>query len=174
MSVRFEPDPAVTPEVRDGICQLWADVSNAGGAVGFVPPVTPQDVRSHLLRHLAALAEGGERLLLGRDADGRVVATAFLTTNWHWMSTHWLWVSTVMVHPDLQGRGAGRALMAAVADVARGVDGIIGLRLTCRGGTGLDRFYASCGYREIGRAPRAIKLADDDLRDDLTMWLDLA
>ncbi|MEW1658976.1 MULTISPECIES: GNAT family N-acetyltransferase [unclassified Streptomyces] len=173
MSLRFEPDPALTPEVGDGIRALWADVANAGGAVGFVPPVTPEDVRPDFLRHLAALAEGRERLLIGRDADGRVAATAFLTFNRHRMSTHWLWVYTVMVHPALQGRGVGRALMAAVADAARSVDGIIGLRLTCRGGTGLDRFYASCGYREIGRAPRAIKLADGDFRDDLTMWLDL-
>ncbi|GAA2676121.1 GNAT family N-acetyltransferase [Streptomyces lunalinharesii] len=174
MSVRFELDPAVTPEVRDGIRALWADVANAGGAVGLVPPVTPEDVRPDLVRHLLALTEGRERLLIGRDAGGRVVATAFLTLNWHRMSTHWLWVYTVMVHPDLQGRGVGRALMAAVADAARGIDDIIGLRLTCRGGTGLRRFYESCGYQEIGRAPRAIKLADGDFRDDVTMWLDLA
>ncbi|SHK95833.1 GNAT family N-acetyltransferase [Streptomyces yunnanensis] len=173
MSVRFELDPAVTPEVRDGICALWADVSNAGGAVGFVPPVTSADIRPDLVRHLAALAEGRERLLVGRDADGRIVATAFLTLNWHRMYTHWLWVYTVMVHPSFQGRGVGRALMAAVSDAARGIDGIIGLRLTCRGGTGLRRFYEACGYREIGRAPRAIKLAADDFRDDVTMWLDL-
>ncbi|MFJ9617129.1 GNAT family N-acetyltransferase [Streptomyces noursei] len=173
MSVRFELDPAVTPEVRDGICALWADVSNAGGAVGFVPPVTSADIRADLVRHLAALAEGRERLLVGRDADGRIVANAFLILNRHRMSTHWLWVYTVMVHPSLQGRGVGRALMAAVSGAARGIDGIIGLRLTCRSGTGLRRFYETCGYREIGRAPRAIKLADDDFRDDVTMWLDL-
>ncbi|MFF2812074.1 GNAT family N-acetyltransferase [Streptomyces sp. NPDC058000] len=174
MSVRFELDPAVTPEVRDGICALWAEVANAGGAVGFAPPVTPEDIRPGLVRHLAAMAEKRERLLIGRDGDGRVAATAFLTFNWHWMSTHWLWVYTVMVHPARQGQGVGRALMAAVADAARGIDGIIGLRLTCRGGTGLRRFYEACGYQEIGRAPRAIKLADGDFRDDVTMWLDLA
>ncbi|MCK7623623.1 GNAT family N-acetyltransferase [Streptomyces sp. RS10V-4] len=173
MSVRFELDPAVTPDVRDGICALWADVSNAGGAVGFVPPVTPEDIRPDLVRRLAALAEGDERLVAGRDAGGRVVATAFLARNRHRLYTHWLWVYTVMVHPSLQGRGVGRALMAAVADAARTTGGAIGLRLTCRGGTGLSRFYASCGYREIGRAPRAIRLADDDYRDDVTMWLDL-
>ncbi|MFE4019931.1 GNAT family N-acetyltransferase [Streptomyces sp. NPDC059101] len=173
MSVRFELDPAVTPEVRDGICALWAEVANAGGAVGFVPPVAPKDTRAGLVRHLAAMADGRERLLVGRDGGGRVAATAFLTFNWHGMSTHWLWVYTVMVRPALQGRGVGRALMAAVADAARGIDGIIGLRLTCRGGTGLSRFYEACGYQEIGRAPRAIKLADGDFRDDVTMWLDL-
>ncbi|MFG2139243.1 GNAT family N-acetyltransferase [Streptomyces sp. NPDC048650] len=173
MSVRFDLDPAVTPELRDGICALWADVSNAGGAVGFVPPVTRDDVRADLLRHLAAMAEGRARLVTGRDADGRVVATAFLTLNSHRLMRHWLWVYTVMVHPDHQGRGTGRALMSAVADAARTVDGVHGIRLTCRGGTGVSRFYGSCGYKEVGRVPGAIKVAEGDYRDDVTMWLDL-
>ncbi|MCL6303022.1 GNAT family N-acetyltransferase [Streptomyces kronopolitis] len=174
MNVRFDLDPSVTPALRDGICALWTDVSNADGAVGFVPPVTPEDVRPELLRHLAAMAEGRTRLLVGRDPDGRVVAAAFLTLNTHRLMRHWLWVYTVMVHPSLQGRGVGRELMAAVADAARSLDGIRGIRLTCRGGTGLSRFYASCGYKEVGRVPGAIKVADGDVRDDITMWQELA
>ncbi|GLW17359.1 N-acetyltransferase [Streptomyces sp. NBRC 13847] len=174
MNVRFDLDPSVTPALRDGICALWTDVSNADGAVGFVPPVTPEDVRPELLRHLAAMAEGRTRLLVGRDPDGRVVAAAFLTLNTHRLMCHWLWVYTVMVHPSLQGRGVGRELMAAVAEAARSLEGIRGIRLTCRGGTGLSRFYASCGYKEVGRVPGAIKVADGDVRDDITMWQELA
>ncbi|MFF2923193.1 GNAT family N-acetyltransferase [Streptomyces celluloflavus] len=173
MSVRFDLDPSVTSELRDGICALWTDVSNAGGAVGFVPPVTPEDVRPDLLGHLAAMAEGRERLVVGRDAAGRVLATAFLNLNSHRLMRHWLWVYTVMVHPSQQGRGTGRELMTAVADAARTLDGITGIRLTCRGGTGISRFYAACGYKEVGRVPGAIKVADGDLRDDVTMWLEL-
>ncbi|MFJ6751298.1 MULTISPECIES: GNAT family N-acetyltransferase [unclassified Streptomyces] len=173
MSVRFDLDPSVTPELRDGIAALWTDVSNAGGAVGFVPPVTREDVRPDLLRHLTAMADGRERLVVGRDADGRVRATAFLTLNSHRLMRHWLWVYTVMVHPDLQGQGTGRALMAAVADAADTLDGISGIRLTCRGGTGARHFYEACGYKEVGRVPGAIKVAEGDLRDDITMWLDL-
>lgn len=30
MNVRFDLDPSVTPELHDGICALWAEVSNAG------------------------------------------------------------------------------------------------------------------------------------------------
>ncbi|MEV0368643.1 GNAT family N-acetyltransferase [Streptomyces sp. NPDC050636] len=173
MRVRFDPDPSVTPELRDGVCALWADVSNADRAVGCVPPVTPEDVRPDLLQQLTAMAEGRARLLVGRDEDGRVVATAFLTLNTQRLMKHWLWVFTVMVHPTLQGQGIGRALMTAVADAARALDGIRGIRLTCRGGTGLSRFYTTCGYKEVGRVPGAIRVADDDFRDDVTMWLDL-
>ncbi|MFI9026761.1 GNAT family N-acetyltransferase [Streptomyces sp. NPDC053560] len=174
MSVRFDLDPSVTPELRDGICTLWADVSNAGGAVGFVPPVTREDIRPELIKHLAAMAEGRARLIVGRDAAGTPLATAFVYANTHRLMKHWLWVYSVMVHPSLQGQGVGRDLMAAVADAARETEAVRGLRLTCRGGTGADRFYASCGYKEVGRVPDAIKVADDDYRDDITMWREVA
>jgi GNAT superfamily N-acetyltransferase len=166
-------DPAVTPELRDGILDLWTDVSNAGGAVGFVPPVTREDIRPQLLKHFAAMAEGQVRLLVGHDEDGRVAATAFLTLNTHRLMKHWLWLYTVMVHPRHQGKGHGRDLLAAAADAARGIDGIEAIRLTCRGGLGLERFYASCGYKEVGRIPGAIRVAPGDDRDDVIMLLPL-
>jgi GNAT superfamily N-acetyltransferase len=169
----FELDPAITPGLRDGVCRLGADVSNAGGAVGFVPPVTGDDIRPELLKHLAAMAEGRTRLLVGRDETGTVAATAFFTFNTHRLMRHWCWLYTVMVHPSHQGNGCGRDLMAAAEDAARGMDGISGIRLTCRGGMDLERFYGSCGYKEVGRVPGAIKVADDDYRDDITMWLPL-
>ncbi|MFH9423225.1 GNAT family N-acetyltransferase [Streptomyces sp. NPDC017529] len=174
MDLRFDLDPAVTPELTDGIRSLWADVSNAGGAVGFVPPVTAEDVRPDLLAHLVAISEERARLVVGRDERGRVLATAFLHLNTRGLLKHWLWAYTVMVHPALQGQGAGAALMAAVDEAARSIGGIRGIRLTCRGGTGLDAFYASCGYKEVGRVPRAIRVAGDDFRDDITMWRELA
>ncbi|MFF1836153.1 GNAT family N-acetyltransferase [Streptomyces sp. NPDC058231] len=173
MALTFELDPKVDRTLRDGISGLWADVSNAGGAVGFVPPVTADEIRPELVKHLAAMAEGRTRLLVGYDEEGAVAATAFLTHNTHRLMGHWLWIYTVMVHPRHQGKGYGRDLMAAAAEGARGIDGIEAIRLTCRGGTGADRFYASCGYKEVGRVPGAIRVADGDDRDDIVMLLPL-
>ncbi|CAM5703481.1 N-acetyltransferase OS=Streptomyces fumanus OX=67302 GN=GCM10018772_60430 PE=4 SV=1 [Streptomyces fumanus] len=141
--------------------------------MGFVPPVTREEIRPELVRHLVAMAEGRTRLLVGHDADGRVAATAFLTFNTHRLMTHWLWLYTVMVHPRHQGQGYGRDLLAAAADAARTCEGIEAIRLTCRGGTGLERFYASCGYKEVGRVPGAIRVAPGDDRDDVFMLLPL-
>ncbi|OEU85145.1 acetyltransferase [Streptomyces abyssalis] len=174
MPLTFELDPSVTSQLRDELCVLWADVTNAEGAVGFVPPVTPEAVRPDLLAHLAAVDDGRTRMLVGRDADGTVVATAFLVLNTHRLKRHWCSVYTVMIHPSLQGKGHGRDLMSAIEKAARGMEGITALRLTCRGGLGLERFYAGCGYREVGRLPGAIKVADGDLRDDVTLWLALS
>jgi GNAT superfamily N-acetyltransferase len=173
MPLTFHLDPEMRPELRDGICALWADVTNAGGAVGFVPPVSADDIRPELVRHLVAMAEGRARLLVGLDGHGRVLATAFFTFNTHRLMRHWCWLYTVMVHPAHQGQGYGCELMAAVEEAARGMDGIDGLRLGCRGGLGLERFYGSCGYKEVGRVPGAIKVADGEFRDDVTMWLPL-
>ncbi|MGW2208567.1 N-acetyltransferase family protein [Streptomyces sp. NPDC001781] len=176
MPLTFTLDPSVTPELRDGLLDLWADVTDAGGAVGFVAPAAREDIRLELVRSLARLAQGHSRLLIGRDDEdgaGRVVATAFLTFNTHRLMDHWLWLYTVMVHPKHQGRGHGRDLLAAAADAARGIDGIDAIRLGCRGGLGLEHFYASCGYREVGRVPDAIRVGPGEYRDDVTMLLTL-
>ncbi|WP_432174490.1 N-acetyltransferase family protein [Streptomyces sp. Tue6028] len=169
MALTFELDPATTPALRDELLDLWVDVTNAGGSVGFVPPVARDDIRPELLKHLVAMVEGRTRLLVGRDEDGTVAATAFLTHNTHRLMRHWVWLYTVMVHPRHQGKGYGRDLLAAAEDAASGLDGVEAIRLTCRGGLGLENFYASCGYKEVGRVPEAIRVAPGDDRDDITM-----
>ncbi|WP_210592712.1 GNAT family N-acetyltransferase [Streptomyces sp. GESEQ-35] len=173
MSLTFTLDPAVDPALRDGVLDLWTDVSNAGGSVGFVPPVTREAIRPELVKHLVAMAEGRTRLLVGHDDTGQVAAAAFLAFNTHRLMTHWLWLYTVMVHPRHQGKGYGRDLLAAAEDAARGFDGVEAIRLTCRGGNGLERFYGSCGYKEVGRVPGAIRVAPGDDRDDILMLLSL-
>ncbi|WP_405585958.1 GNAT family N-acetyltransferase [Streptomyces sp. NBC_01190] len=171
MSLTCQLDPVIDDELRDGLLALWTDVSNAGGAVGFVPPVTAADVRPDLDGALAAVAAGGRRLVVGRDEDGRITASAFLAYNTHRLMGHWLWLHTVMVHPGRQGKGCGRTLMAAVERAARTFHGIEAIRLTCRGGTGVDAFYAGCGYKEVGRVPGAIRVSPGDDRDDIYMLL---
>ncbi|MEU3470614.1 GNAT family N-acetyltransferase [Streptomyces sp. NPDC006687] len=173
MTLTFTFDPVVDPALRDGIAELWTEVSNAGGAVGFVPPVTVEDIRPELVKHLVAMTEGRHRLLVGRDEEGAVAAVGFLAFNQHRLMRHWVYAYTVMVRPALQGRGAGRALMAALADAARTLEGIEAIVLGCRGGLGLEQFYAACGYKEVGRIPGAIRVAPGDDRDDITMLLPL-
>lgn len=173
MALTFELDPAITPALREGVLALWADVSNAGGSVGFVPPVTADDIRPELVKHFVAMAEGRTRLLVGRDEDGSVAATAFITYNTHRLMRHWVWLYTVMVRPRHQGKGYGRDLLAAAEDAVAGFEGIEAIRLTCRGGHGLENFYASCGYQEVGRVPGAIRVAPGDHRDDITLLLPL-
>ncbi|BBC94353.1 N-acetyltransferase [Streptomyces rochei] len=173
MTLTFTLEPPITSALRDDLLDLWTDVSNAGGAVGFVPPVHREEIRPELVRHFVHMAQGRTRLLVGRDAHGTTAAAAFLTGNPQHLNAHWLSLYSVMVHPRHQGKGYGRDLLAAAEKAARATAGIEAIRLSCRGGHGLERFYGSCGYKEVGRVPGAVRVAPDDDRDEIFMLLSL-
>lgn len=59
MTLHFTLDPEPTAGLRAEIITLWTDVSNAGGAVGFVPPVTEERVRPTAEQQLAGLGGPG-------------------------------------------------------------------------------------------------------------------
>ncbi|GAA5181585.1 GNAT family N-acetyltransferase [Rugosimonospora acidiphila] len=168
MTLRFVLDPYLTPQLRDEIVALWTDVSNAGGAVGFVAPVTPQDVRPTATAAFAAVEEGHDRLLVGFDGD-RPAAMLLLTSNRFALKEHWRTVKRVMMRPDLQGHGYGAALMREAERVAR-LLGWEALHLTVRAGLGTERFYEGLGYKEVGRLPGALRVGPGDHRDEIHMW----
>lgn len=84
---------------------------------------------------------------------------------------HWGSISCLQTLPACQGQGIGGALMAHARQVARREMGLEQLHLAVRGGTGLERFYARLGWREIGRWPGALRLASGDDRDEILMVL---
>ncbi|MGC1211399.1 MAG: GNAT family N-acetyltransferase [Micromonospora sp.] len=172
MSLRFVLDPELTPTLCEQIVDLWVDVTNAGGAVGFVAPVAAADVRPTAEATFADLTESPDRLLVGYEGD-RLVGILIIGDNRFHLKTHWRVLKRVMVHPDTQGRGYGVALMREAERLGREL-GVEALQVTIRGGLGLDSFYGRLGYREVGRLPRALRLAPDDDRDEVFMWLDLA
>lgn len=171
MVLSFELDPPLTTELREQIVGLWVEVTNADGAVGFVPPVTAEDVRPTAEQTFAGIAAGLDRLLLARD-DGRLVALLFVIDNRFRLQDHWRVLKRVMVAPGSQGRGYGAAIMREAADVGRRL-GLAGLHVTVREGAHIENFYARLGYREVGRLPGALRVAPDDDRDEIHMWLSL-
>ncbi|ETK33044.1 GNAT family N-acetyltransferase [Microbispora sp. ATCC PTA-5024] len=180
--MRFVLDPPMNDDLFEEILGCWTEVTNAGGAVGFVPPVVPDDIRPTALKALARTRSGlpgsggdpdaPDSLLVGLDEDGGVGALLILADSESGLRAHWRWVVRVMVHPKHQGRGCGMALLRAADEAAR-AQGLEALQLTCRGGTGVDAFYARSGYREVGRVPRSIRVAPGDDRDEIYMikWL---
>lgn len=171
MSLRFVLDPELSPELREQIVDLWVDVTNAGGAVGFVPPVTAADVRHTAEPTFAGIVDGPDRLLVGYAGE-RPVAALIFCDNRFGLKAHWCVLKRVMVHPDTQGHGYGAALMREAERLGRTM-GWEALHVTVRDGLGLDRFYRRLGYREIGRLPGALRVAPGDDRDEILMWLDL-
>jgi len=171
MALSFELDPPLTDELREQIVALWVEVTNAGGAVGFVPPVTAEDVRPTAEAAFAGVESGLDHPLVGVD-DGRLVGLLFVTDNRFNLKDHWRVLKRVMIAPSSQGKGYGGALMREAAAVGRKM-GLAGLQVTVRGGQGTEGFYARLGYTEVGRLPGALRVAEGDDRDEILMWLPL-
>jgi GNAT superfamily N-acetyltransferase len=171
MPLSFVLDPPLTDVLRAQIVELWVDVTNAGGAVGFVAPVSEDEVRPVADAALGGVVAGLDRLLVGVDGD-RLVALLFITDNRFVLKAHWRVLKRVMIAPGSQGRGYGAALMHEAAKVGTRL-GLAALQVTVRDGHGLDRFYRGLGYREVGRLPGALRVGPGDDRDELLMWLQL-
>ena len=162
---------AVDDVLRDELLACWTDVSNAGGAVGFVPPVTSDDVTPVLDRLLEGVHSGRDVLAVLR-VDGATAGFATLVGSSSPLRRHWAMVLRVQVHPSRQGAGLGLVLMAGVHEIARR-RGWEFLSLSARGGTGVDRFYRGLGYTEFGRLPGAIRVAPGDDRDEILLTVRL-
>jgi GNAT superfamily N-acetyltransferase len=171
MSIRFVLDPELTAQLRRQIVTLWVEVTNAGGAVGFVAPVTAEQVRPTADAAFAGITGGPDRLLVGYEGE-RPVAVLIFASNRFALKEHWPTLKRVMVHPDLQGHGYGVAIMHEAERLGREL-GWEALHLTVRGGLGLEQFYERCGYKEVGRLPGALRVAPGDDRDEILMWLSL-
>jgi GNAT superfamily N-acetyltransferase len=172
MSITFVLDPPLTDDLRDRVVALWADVTNAGGAVGFVAPVEPADVRPLAEKSLADVAAGPDHLLIQTDGD-ELTGLLFIVDNRFRFKDHWRVLKRVMVTPAGQGRGLGTGLMREAERIGRSM-GLAALQVTVRGGTGTEKFYQRLGYTEVGRLPGALRLGPGDDRDEIVLWLSLA
>lgn len=103
--------------------------------------------------------------LPGPDGPEELVGAAFLRQGTGPVLRHRGEVVRLMVHPEHQGRGCGRALLAAVERHAVGL-GIEQLLLSTRGGTHLPGYYAALGWTEVGVLPGALRVAPGETRDE--------
>ena len=166
-----EPDDALDPGLRADLLDTWIAATDAGGAVGFAPPAPVELVAETLDKALGRVAAGLD--LLGVLHTGeRYAGMGLLVDRGSALQAHWRTVLRVMVHPQHQGNGAGRVLMEGLRGSA--VDlGLEQLQLTIRDGLGLEHFYEPLGYRVVGRHRSAVRVAEDDYRDEIMLVLDL-
>lgn len=167
MRTRIEAVARIHDALRSELLDCWVEASNAGGAVGFVGPVTPEDVAPVLDRSIAE-AHDGRRLLVVLRSGERLAGFGYLSFNAMPQQSHWATVLALMVHPKHQGQGLGRVLLDGIADVAR-ERGLEFLVLQYRDGLGLGDFYEKLGFVEVGRVPGCIRVAPGDDRDGVEM-----
>lgn len=161
------------PHLRDELLGTWVAVTDAGGSVGFVAPAPVAEIAAAIDLALARVADGRDRLGVLVADDGAVVGLGLLVGRGPAIFDHWRTVLRVMVHPDHQGRGAGRTLVEGLHDAGRSL-GLEHLQLTVRGGEGLEAFYARFGYEVVGLHPGAVRVAPGDDRDELMLVARLA
>jgi GNAT superfamily N-acetyltransferase len=171
MSVEITVDPRITPTLRHELITVWAEVTQAGGAVGFLQPITTGEIEPVADEMFRALESGTQHLVVASD-NGKLLGWFVLETNAMPLVCHWAWFKRLMVLPSLQGRGIGRMLTAAAIDAGRKLQ-LEQLYLTCRSDTGLGEYYSGLGWKEVGRMPRNLRLADGSYRDEIYMVYDL-
>ncbi|MDN5917229.1 MAG: GNAT family N-acetyltransferase [Pseudonocardia sp.] len=150
------------PDIAEALGSLWVAVTEAGGAVDFVPGDPEDDIRALADSTIAEVRAGRAVMLaLGDGAD--LAGTVFLVLG-SGIAAHRADVGRLMVRPDLQGRGWGTVLLDAA--VAQGTAlGLEQLTLGCRGGTPLPAFYAARGWEQYGVLSQGVRLSADDARD---------
>jgi len=159
-------NPPLDAATEAALIEIWTAVSNAGGAVGFVPPVTPADVEPVARKAFDRVRAGLDDLAVAYDTDGQPVGFGFLATNDFPLYQHWGLIRRLQRHPDRRGEGIGSALLAELeqAAIERGLERVV---LTVRGGTGREGFYLAHGYVIDGVLPGRLSLGGGDVRDEL-------
>jgi len=172
--LRWLVEPAqVDPALARQLVGCWRDVSNAGGAVGFpFLPVSDEEVRPAVDSLLASLDPHLDRLLVAEVGE-QLAGWLLVAGSTSPLSRHWARVRHVQTSLEHRGKGVGRALMAEAARSAREDLHLRHLRLEVRAGMGLEDFYGHLGWQVAGRWPQALRLADEDLRDEVLMVLPL-
>jgi hypothetical protein len=105
-AVTFEHVPhsdAGSPELRGQLLDMWVAVTDAGGAVGFVPPADPAEIAPALDSALARVVDGRDELGVLRR-DGTAMGMGFVVSHTSALRRHWRTVLRVMVHPDPRDR----------------------------------------------------------------------
>lgn len=160
-------NPVLDPALTDALVAIWVDVSNAGGAVGFVGPVTAGEVRPTAVAAFARVSAGTDDLVVAVD-EGRPVGFGFLATNDLALHGHFATVKRLQRHPRARERGVGSAILAELeaAGRERALQRIV---LTVRSGTGRERYYQALGYEIEAVVPNRIRLAEGDFRDEILL-----
>ena len=170
MTLTCQLDPPSTPSCATAILALWTDVSNAGGAVGFVPPVTADESGPSW----SSTSSRWPRAAAGcwsAATSGAGVAADRVPRLQHPPADGALGVAVhgdgpppppgAGLRPRSDGRRRARPPAASTASRRSGSP--------AAAAPALERFYAACGYKEVGRVPDAIRVAPGDDRDDITM-----
>lgn len=162
-----EADAAIWRELRVRMLREHPDVFGSSYEEAVTWPVE---------RFAARLREAHgapDSFLLGAFEDGRLVGSCGLAREPGLKDRHKAFIWGVYAAPEVRGSRVGRTLMEDAIRRAREIAGLEQLILAVAAHNEAARgLYASLGFETYGREPRALKLADRYVDEDLmVLWL---
>jgi RimJ/RimL family protein N-acetyltransferase len=146
------------------IAQIELELNAFAESPGEVRAKTPAMIADRLS------APRDEAFVLGAFAEDQLVGTAGYFRRAEAKTRHKGHVWGVFVAPAFRGNGLGRELMQALLAEARRVDGLEQLDLSVAvTQPAARRLYESLGFSVYGREPRALKVGDGYVDEDLML-----
>ena len=135
----------------DDLVALLRNVVDDGASIGFLPPLDAEEARAYWQGVIEDLRRGPRVLLVARVA-GALVGSVQLDPATRPNGRHRAEVQKLMVHSAARRNGVGRALVAAVEEVARELGRSL-LVLDTRRGDVAEHLYRNAGYVQAGIIP---------------------
>lgn len=159
---------ALVPSLVD----LLIDGVGSGGALGFLPPVDPDDARSYWLSLAPSLREG-TRVLVAAFKHGRLVGCGQLAIPVWPNARHRAELQKLVVSRSMQGQGVGRFIVSALHDVAR-QRGRTLILLHARPGGVAYHLYETMGYQRVGIVPGYSRGPSGEPIDSVAMYCEIS
>ena len=117
----------------------------------------------------AFVAGSAERTIFGCIANNQLVGVCGVGREQGLKERHVAFIRSMYVAPTARGHGVGRELLLAAVDKAAQWSGVeqVSLAVTAANAPAVN-LYRSCGFVEVGRMPRALKVQAEYF-DEITM-----
>lgn len=148
------------------LVSLWQRVIEAGGLVGFAPPVVRPDVAARAAG-LVDEVRTGRVIAVAANRSHRLIGAALLRPG-RGTAQHTGHVELVLVDPAHTRGGVGGQMMAELRRLA-GERGLRRLDLDAADTPDLDAFFRRLGFEHWGRRPGWIRPGSGDNRDEI-VW----
>jgi acetyltransferase len=155
-------------EILPELVALLQDVVNAGGTIGFMPPVSNEEAHAYWQDVIQALSGPLRVLVVARDGEA-VLGSVQLELCGRSNGLHRAEVMKVMVHSQHRKKGIGAQLMQAIETQAK-LEGRSTLVLDTREGDDGVRLYGREGYVAAGVIPEFARSADGSLHATVFMY----
>jgi acetyltransferase len=143
------------------LSDLLIDGVNSGAAIGFLPPLGPEEARAYWQSLVSSVADGS-RILLAARAEGRVVGSVQLELATRANGLHRAEVQKMIVHTSARRQGLGRRLLSELEQRALAAGRSL-LVLDTRQGEPSELLYQGQGYQQAGMIPSFARSADGSL-----------